>query len=80
VTKFRVCVWCDACWGDPEGCFGGASELLTSRFVSREEAEAAALKYCGNLPYRYRVEESGGQNVDVLPVSVDETYGGLPLQ
>ena len=79
MTKFRVCVWCDACWGDPEGCFGGTSEVLTDCFGSREEAEAAALKYCGSLPYRYRVEESSEHKLDALAMSVDETHVGLPI-
>jgi hypothetical protein len=80
MTRFRVRIWCEACWGDPEGCFGGVSELMPSCFETRAEAEATALEYCGSLPYGYRVEEAGEQNVDPVPVSVDAPRIDLPIQ
>lgn len=58
MTKFRVRIWCEACQGDVEGCFGGDTALIAGVFETREEARAAAIEYCGSLPYSYRVEES----------------------
>jgi hypothetical protein len=83
MIKYRVRVWCEACWGDAEGCFGGISELMPSRFETVEEAEATALEYCGSLPYGYRVEEASEQDVDPAPVPVDApsiASTDLPIQ
>lgn len=57
MEKFRVIVWCDACRGDEEGCFGGGYELIGSSYETREDAERAGTEYCGALPYSYRVEQ-----------------------
>lgn len=78
--KFRVRIWCEACREDPEGCFGGVSELMTTHFETREEAEATALEYCGSLPYGYRIEETNEQDVDRLPTSVNTPRTDLPIQ
>jgi hypothetical protein len=57
MDNFRVVVWCEACRGDDEGCFGGLSGVLEGHFESREEADRAGAHYCAALPYRYRVEQ-----------------------
>lgn len=57
MSRFRVRVWCDACRGDVEGCFGGSSELMPKYFSTSEEARRAAIEYCGSWPYSYVVEE-----------------------
>jgi hypothetical protein len=80
MSKFQVRVWCEACRGDPEGCFGGVSELISNRFATREEAEARALEYCGSLPYSYRVEEVNEQAVAFITVSKDAPRIDLPIQ
>lgn len=56
MDRFRVVVWCEACRGDDEGCFGGAAEVIGAAFESREEAEKAGAHFCSDMPYRYRVE------------------------
>jgi hypothetical protein len=53
---------------------------MPSFFETRAEAEAMALEYCGSLPYGYRVEEAGEQDVDVVPISVDAARIDLPIQ
>lgn len=66
MTKFRVRIWCEACQGDVEGCFGGDTALIAGVFETREEARAAAIEYCGSLPYSYRVEESEGHSARAI--------------
>jgi len=60
---FQVVVWCEACQGDEEGCFGGANQVLPAVFGSCEDAERAGAHYCAALPYRYRVEPAPGTHV-----------------
>lgn len=67
VMAFRVRVWCNACRDDEEGCFGGGSAILDGYFETREEAHSAAVEYCGNLPYGYRIEESEERKIGVVP-------------
>jgi len=56
MDKFRVVVWCEACRGDDEGCFGGKAQVIGAEFENRDEAERAGAHYCTDLPYQYRVE------------------------
>jgi hypothetical protein len=50
--------WCDSCRGDvEEGCFGGSAEVIGEAFESWEAAAKAGAQYCGELPYRYRIEQ-----------------------
>lgn len=65
--KFQVVVWCEACQGDEEGCFGGAIQVLPAVFGSREEAEKAGTHYCADLPYRYRVEPAASAHAVSAP-------------
>ena len=58
MEKFKVVVWCDSCRGDDEeGCFGGSAEVIGEAFESWETAAKAGAQYCGELPYRYRIEQ-----------------------
>jgi hypothetical protein len=56
MDRFRVVVWCEACRGDDEGCFGGVAQVIGAAYESHEAAEKAGAHYCSDLPYRYRVE------------------------
>ncbi len=58
MRNFRVLVWCDACRGDDEGCFGGEAGVLRETFRTYDAAVEAARTYCTDLPYRFRVEET----------------------
>ena len=78
--KFQVHVWCEACRGDPEGCFGGASHPMPGWFPTSEQAEFAARRYCGSLPYGYRVEPVGEWAGDFASPEVDTLPFGLPVQ
>ena len=40
-----------------EGCFGGSEEVIGEAFESWEAAAKAGAQYCGELPYRYRIEQ-----------------------
>ena len=58
MEKFKVVVWCDSCRGDvEEGCFGGSEEVIGEAFESWEAAAKAGAQSCGELPYRYRIEQ-----------------------
>ncbi len=70
--KFQVVVWCEACQGDEEGCFGGAVQVLPGVFGSREDAEKAGAHYCADLPYRYRVEPTPGMHVASASAEIRE--------
>jgi hypothetical protein len=56
--RFQVVVWCEACRGDDEGCFGGTSEVIGEAFDTREDADRAGAHYCTDLPYQYRVQQA----------------------
>jgi hypothetical protein len=71
VSRFRVRVWCDACRGDVEGCFGGSSELMPKYFATSEEARRAAIEYCGSWPYSYVVEECEEEALSLIPAPTD---------
>ena len=57
MEKYRVLVWCESCRGDDEGCFGGTAEIIGDSFQSWDDAAKAGAQYCGDLPYRYRIEQ-----------------------
>ncbi|MGB8605760.1 hypothetical protein [Bradyrhizobium sp.] len=57
MEKFKVVVWCESCQDDEEGCFGGSAEVIGEAFESWEAAAKAGAQYCGELPYRYRIEQ-----------------------
>lgn len=59
---FRVRVWCHDCgYGqDPDGCFGGESELYDEEYETLEEAEVAKLKHSLDMgsPWEYEIEST----------------------
>jgi len=61
---YKVRLHCEDCsWEDPQGCFGGETELMLPIFATREEAEDAGIEAttdCG--PWDYTVEECGNPN------------------
>jgi len=71
VSRFRVRVWCDACRGDVEGCFGGSSELMPKYFATCEEARRAAIEFCGSWPYGYVVEECEEDAASLMPAPAE---------
>jgi hypothetical protein len=50
MEKFRVLVWRGSCRDEEE-------EVIGDAFQSWEDAANAGAEYCGQLPYRYRVEQ-----------------------
>lgn len=53
MDKYRVIVWRESCQADDE-C---DMEVIGEGFRSWEDAARAGLQYCGELPYRYRIEQ-----------------------
>ena len=55
MEKFKVVVWCESCQ-EMRGLLGSA-EVIGEAFESWEAAAKAGAQYCGELPYRYRIEQ-----------------------
>jgi len=65
VHKYRYRVWCQECHGeDPEGCFGGGTELSEEAFDTWDKANNAGAGYVHDIAHwKHCVTDESGKEI-----------------